>query len=87
VPLILDENVQRRHLSKGQRAMAVATIYPDKQKRGPKAKAGNSSKIEELEGVGAGYLSMARLVRRYTPEAAEVVLLGERALALALTIP
>ncbi|HXV29193.1 MAG TPA: hypothetical protein VD840_02580 [Sinorhizobium sp.] len=41
--LILTENIDRRHMSKGQRAMAVAMLYPEPEEggRGKKSAARN----------------------------------------------
>jgi hypothetical protein len=47
VAFILSSNIARRHMTKGQQAMAVAMIYPEAEKRGPKGK-GNDSKIESI---------------------------------------
>jgi ParB-like nuclease domain len=78
IPLILDENVRHRHLNKSQQAMAVAMAYPE-----PTRSKRHSSESEELENVHSGTLSMARLVFAQTPEIAQMVLGGERALDLA----
>jgi hypothetical protein len=75
VPLILDENVRRRHMSKSQQAVATAMAYPEptKSKR-------HSSLGEELEGVSVTMLHKARLVLHYTEPAADLVLAGRRSL-------
>jgi hypothetical protein len=51
-------NINRRHLSKGQRAMAVAKVYPE-----PSAHSSLGSKIEPNT-VHKGTLSQARTVLR-----------------------
>jgi len=66
---ILSVNIHRRHMTKGQRAMAVACMYPDKQ-QGKKA---TSVRITE---VGGGYLSHARTVYAHAPELVQLVLAG-----------
>jgi hypothetical protein len=52
-----------------------------------KLKRAGSLETKEQDGVNPGRLSMARLVFAQTPEIAQMVLGGERALADALTIP
>ncbi len=61
-------------MTKGQRAMAVAKIYPEpvKHKRG-----GQSVKITEL-GIGGSYLSHARTVLAQAPDLVAAVLAGVR---------
>lgn len=77
VAYILAANVNRRHLSKGQRAMAVAKLTPDVQRGGARTK-GASSK-NEFE-VAAGYVSQARVVLRWLPEIADLVMAGTKPL-------
>ena len=60
---VLSANVHRRHLTKGQQAMATALAYPDVEKGG-RGKKLNSSKNEEFKAVSSGNLSMARFVLR-----------------------
>ena len=57
---IFAANIHRRHLTKGQRAMAVAMIYP---KAHPGKK---TSSVSEEAKVSAVYLSQARTVLEYT---------------------
>jgi hypothetical protein len=52
---ILSANINRRHMTKSQRAMAVAMVFPEPQKL--KRKGTGSSKNEEL---ASGYVSSAR---------------------------
>lgn len=56
---VLSANVHRRHLTKGQQAMATALAYPDKEKggRGKKSLANN-----EFSGASSGYIRQARFV-------------------------
>jgi hypothetical protein len=72
---ILAENVKRRHLSKGQQAMAIAMAYPEptRYRRG-----GNLSKVE---GLASGLVSEARTVLRAAPDLAQQVMAGDLALA------
>ena len=74
VSLIVSENLHRRHLTKGQRAMALAMIYPE-PKRGEHA---DPSLLSKLGGssITKGYLSQARTVLREDPELAKAVLAG-----------
>jgi hypothetical protein len=57
--LILSANISRRHLDKGQQAMATAILYPEPAKL--RRKGSSPSKIE---GLADGYISMARTVLR-----------------------
>lgn len=68
---VLSANIHRRHITKSQKAMAVALIHqkPTAYKRG----GSNSSETEEL---GSGRLSMARTVVHYSPDLAQSVLSG-----------
>jgi hypothetical protein len=56
---ILSQNVQRRHLNSGQRAMAVAMMYPEPAQVGRKK---NGSGSEPLPEVTKSLLSMATAV-------------------------
>lgn len=59
---VLSANIHRRHLTRGQRAMAVAMIYPEPRKTGR----GRKSSVSE--DISATRLSMARTVLRYSIE-------------------
>jgi ParB-like chromosome segregation protein Spo0J len=80
---IVSENIERRHLTKGQRAIALAMIYPEPEKggRGKKSDALNSA-------VSAGFssrrLNAARSVLRHSRDLAESVLKGSITLDAAL---
>ena len=63
-------NVNRRHLTKGQRAMAVAKLYPEPEKGGR----GKTSVINT--GVSNEYVKHARTVLRWLPEIADRVMAG-----------
>jgi hypothetical protein len=67
----LSVNVNRRHLTKGQRAMATAMVYPDPEKPRP----GQSLKTKDCQ-VSSGLLSQARTVLRKAPDLAAEVLAG-----------
>src|SRR4029079_18764487 len=58
------QNVNRRHLTKGQRAMALAMIYPKAEKGGR----GKQTNVLETKEFSAARLSQARTVFRYGPE-------------------
>jgi hypothetical protein len=74
VAYILSANINRRHLTKGQRAMAVAKIYPKPEKGG---RGKNSSVAKEFSGER---LSLARAVLRHAPDLAEQVINGSLSL-------
>jgi hypothetical protein len=66
VAFILSSNINRRHMTKGQRAMAVALIYPEPAK-------GGRGKNSQLSGeFSVEYLSRARAVVKDAPEQAVV---------------
>ncbi len=73
---VLSANIHRRHMTKGQRAMAVAKIYPD-PKRGAHSELNKST-----GGLGfdKAYLSHARTVLQYAPDLAANVLTGAESL-------
>ena len=68
---VLSANVHRRHLTKGQQAMATALAYPNPEKggRGKRLKDSNV-----FEGIDGGNLSRARFVLRHCRDKAEEVL-------------
>ncbi len=63
---VLSANIHRRNMTKGQRAMAVAKIYPEPEKLRRK---GNSP--SKTEGLTAERLSLARTVLRYSGDLAD----------------
>lgn len=67
---IISENINRRHLSKSQRAMAVAKAYPEPAKGGR----GKNSKVA-LE-FSAQMVSQARTILRLSPDLVDLVLAG-----------
>jgi hypothetical protein len=71
---IFSANVTRRHLTKGQRAMAVAQMYPWAKHGGDR----KSSSVTELEKgeIGKGRLSEARAVLQWAPERVPDVMAG-----------
>ncbi len=67
----LSTNVHRRHLTKGQQAMAVALAYPEsKQGKRNKETSGLNHEVEE------SYIRRARFVLRHCLDKAEEVLLN-----------
>ena len=68
--LVLSLNNSRRHLTAGQKAMAVAIAYPD----AATIKRSGSSKLEELNGIHQGRLANARKILRLTPANAPKVM-------------
>lgn len=67
---VLSSNIHRRHMTKGQRAMAVARIYPE-PKRGMHSELKNSTGM-----VDKAYVSKARTVLAHKPDLAPNVLVG-----------
>src|SRR3954454_16949548 len=65
---IASANLSRRHMSKSQKAMTLAMLYPEAGKRGR----GNKGKAEETSDFSQRRLSQARAVLRHS-----VVLAGE----------
>ena len=66
----MSANIHRRHMTKSQRAMAVAMIYPE-----PAKLRRDGSGFTEIIGQAASprYVSYARTVLKYTPQAAPIV--------------
>jgi hypothetical protein len=81
VAYILSANINRRHLGKGQQAMAVAMIQPEPEK-------GGRGKLSQIhEGLSKSdkrtmqnNVSMARTIIKYAPDMADSVRLGAVAL-------
>ena len=65
---VLSANVHRRHLTKGQQAMAIALIYPDEFERGRGKKGKLDLPFSKMT------LSQARFVLRHCRDKAEEVL-------------
>lgn len=74
---VLSANIHRRHMTKGQRAMAVAKIYPD----GANVRRKGSGNLETKSlGFSSAGLSQARMVISFAPELADTVLSGATSL-------
>jgi hypothetical protein len=72
---VYSQNITRRHLVKGERAMLTAMMYPEALHGGARKK-GSSSETKH-ENFSAARLSQARTVLRYLPETAKAVLTGK----------
>jgi hypothetical protein len=72
--------VERRHLTKGQRAVALAMMYPEPGSRTKK----DAAKAAESSGFSTKRLREARSVLRHSRELAESVLKGSATLDAAL---
>jgi hypothetical protein len=59
---VVSANIRRRHLNRGQRAMALAVIYP----RSEQGKRGTSVNFTEV-GVSTEYVQHARVVLQVIP--------------------
>lgn len=70
VARILSENIARRHMSKGQRAMVVAVTFSLNEKTSGQVAASESAK------VSTGYVGMAAVVVEHAPEITSEVLAG-----------
>jgi hypothetical protein len=71
---VVSVNLRRRHLTKGQQAMALAMAYPDTQQ-------GRRETSPFSGEVGREQLRMARLVLAQLPTVAPALLVGDRSLA------
>ena len=78
---VLSANVHRRNISTGQRAMAIAMLYPEPTKGGRGKKGATCG---EFSGVSHQRVADARVVLRYCPELAQAVMRGEKPLHGAL---
>jgi hypothetical protein len=72
---ILSANITRRHLTKGQQAMAVAMVYPEPEKGG-RGKKGEIKTVTEKTTVSGSRITVARTVLRHSRELAENVMRG-----------
>ncbi len=70
---VISKNIHRRNMTKGQRAMAVALIYPEPEKGGRGKKSGNS---KENLGFSTMLLSNARTVLQYAKDHVRDVMSG-----------
>src|SRR5260370_25670169 len=77
---IISKNVARRHLTKGQQAMAYALIYPDDGGVGGRGKKGMEINPAATAGFSSRLLKKARQVLNRSEELAKDVLAGEASL-------
>lgn len=78
---VISANVNRRHLSAGQRAMAKALIEPEAKRGGARTKGASSETLLEFSKMR---LSQARKVLRFNRDLAQKVMLGAVSLDEAL---
>jgi hypothetical protein len=71
IAYILSLNVHRRHLSKGQQAMAYAMAYPESSATG-----GRGNKAYSENTVSRDYIAKARFVLHHAPDLAAKVMAG-----------
>jgi ParB-like chromosome segregation protein Spo0J len=81
IAYIISTNINRRHMTKGQRAMAVAMIHPNSAK----LKRAGSGSVGTTE-LSAGYLAHARTVLKWAPELSAAVLAGAESLDRAYAV-
>lgn len=73
---ILSANIARRHMTKGQQAMATAMLYPEAKQGGDRR-----SSLKIKHDVNRGSLSQARTVLAHAPELAQLVMDGSKSLS------
>ncbi len=76
---VISANIHRRHMTKGQRAMTVAKIYPETSQ-------GKKTSEDFSEVASRRYINMARTVLRFAPDLADGVLTGSTSLDKAYKI-
>ena len=74
---VFSQNITRRHLAKGERAILTAMMYPQPEKAHRGKKTENTGKLLENKTFSGAMLSQARTVLRYLPETAKAVLAGK----------
>jgi ParB-like nuclease domain len=75
---IIASNISRRHLTKGQQAMAVAMVYPVPEKGGKGKRSRIQEGLDEPRKTFQNRLSQARIVFAYSPDLAQAVLAGSK---------
>jgi hypothetical protein len=73
--LVISANIHRRHMGKGQRAMAVAMIYPE-----PERGRGKKDPAKGVKVTSYSYIQHARTILEYAPDVAPNVLSGAASL-------
>jgi len=84
VDYIISTNIERRHLTKGQRAMALAILFPEPEKGG-RGHHGAAKEAKKLGGFSDERLRQARLILRTAEDLARQVMSGTKPFDLALT--
>ena len=77
---IIASNIARRHMSKGQQAMAVAMVYPEPEKTTHGKKSKTKLLLETKTNFSGARLSQARTVLACSTDLARAVLAGTKAL-------
>jgi ParB-like nuclease domain len=77
---IISSNIARRHMSKGQQAMAVAMVYPEPEKTTHGKKSETKLLLETKTNFSGARLSQARTVLACSTDLARAVLAGTKAL-------
>jgi ParB-like nuclease domain len=77
---IVASNIARRHMSKGQQAMAVAMVYPEPEKTTHGKKSKTKLLLETKTNFSGARLSQARTVLACSTDLARAVLAGTKAL-------
>jgi ParB-like chromosome segregation protein Spo0J len=77
---IIASNISRRHLTKGQQAMAVAMVYPVPEKGGKGKRSRIQEGLDEPRKTFQNRLSQARTVLAHSPDLAQSVLAGSKLL-------
>jgi ParB-like chromosome segregation protein Spo0J len=77
---IIASNIARRHMSKGQQAMAVAMVYPEPEKTTHGKKSKTKLLLETKTNFSGARLSQARTVLAHSTDLARAVLAGTKAL-------
>jgi hypothetical protein len=73
---IIASNIARRHMSKGQQAMAVAMVYPEPEKTTHGKKSKTKLLLETKTNFSDARLSQARTVLAHSTDLARAVLAG-----------
>ena len=85
IAYVLSTNIARRHLTKGQRAMAVARLYPEPAKGG-RGKTDAANTAARHGGFSNDRLNAARAVLRWAPELTDSVQAGAQTLDVAYAV-
>jgi hypothetical protein len=75
---IIANNISRRHLTKGQQAMAVAMVYPVPEKGGKGKRSRIQEGLDEPRKTFQNRLSQARIVLAHSSDLGQAVLAGSK---------